>query len=114
MARAPAGSEKELFLYQAAFQMVYSMDGKEADAAFDTLFAFGNDRADLRTVRDASVIYEIPSVYFERPPRDNTEQSPAELRKKFEDEVGTIRNGSHLGWLSWAAQVYFGFFSRLC
>jgi hypothetical protein len=110
MARAPVGSEKELFLYEAAFSMVFSMDGPEADTAFEALFALADNRGDLLAVRDASVSCKIPSGHLNRPPRDDTEQSLEELRAKFEKEVEAICNGSHLGWLGWAAQVYFGLF----
>ena len=111
LARSPVGSEKELFLYQAALSMVFWMDGAEADAAFEALFALGDKRVDLLAVRDVVTSFEIPSAYFERPPRDNTEQSPEELRQEFEKEAEAVRNGSHLGWLTWAARVYFGLFS---
>jgi hypothetical protein len=112
MLRSPIGSEKELFLYQAAFGMAFSMDGPEAVAAFEELFTLGDIRDDLRKVRDVSVALEIPGVHLERPPRNQMERSPDELRKKFEQEAEAIRNGLHLGWLSWAAQVYFGLFYR--
>jgi predicted NACHT family NTPase len=110
MARVPVGSEKELFLYEAAFSMVFSMDGPGADAAFEALFAMADSRDDLREVRDASVSCKIPSGHLSRLPHENTEQSPEELRARFEKEAEAIRNGSHLGWLTWATQVYFGLF----
>ena len=108
MARSPVGSEKERFLYEAALSMAFSMDGPQADAAFESLFALSDNRADLRAVLDASVSCKIPRWPLNRPPRGDTEQSPEELRGKFKKEAEAIRNGSHLGWLSWAAQVYFG------
>jgi hypothetical protein len=110
MARVPAGSEKELFLYEAAFSMSYGMDGPEAQAAFDALFALGDNRADLRAVRDKSTIDELPEANLSRSPPGKTELSPEELRDKFEKDAETIRSGSNLPWLSWAAFVYFGSF----
>jgi hypothetical protein len=110
MARAPRGSEKELFLYEAAFGMVFSIHGPEADAAFEALFALADNRTDLRAVRDASMSCKIDGRYLSRPPRDDTKQSLEKLRGKFEKEAEAIRNGSHLGWLKWAALVYFGMF----
>jgi hypothetical protein len=90
--------------------MAFSMDGPEAGAAFEALFALDDDRAELRAVRDKSMSYEIPNEYLNRPPRDENEQSEEELRQKFEKEAKTIRNGSNLAWLSWAAQIYLGLF----
>jgi len=111
MARAPVRGDKELFLYEAAFIMVFSMDGPQAEAAFGKLFALADDRDDLRAVRDASMSCKIPNGHLNRPPRDeDTEQSPEELRRRFEKEADAIRSGSHLGWLGWAAQAYFGLF----
>jgi hypothetical protein len=62
-------------------------------------------------VRDEAIICKMPPAYFRRPARDDDMQTPAELRRKFEKEADTISNGSHLGWLAWAAQVYFGLFA---
>jgi hypothetical protein len=39
LARAPAGSDKELFLFEASFGMAFSMDDQETRAAFEALFA---------------------------------------------------------------------------
>ena len=102
MARAPAGSEKELFLYEAAFATTFSMDGPEANTAFEKLFALADDRAELRAVRDASMSCALPSGLLNRPPRDDgdTEHDLGELqRRNFQNDTDAIRNGSHLGWL---------------
>jgi hypothetical protein len=111
LARAPAGSEKELFLYEAGFSMSFEMDGPEGQAAFEALFGLADSRADLQEVRYRSMVCGLPEAYLNRLPRDNLEQSPEELGGKFEKDVETIRNGSNLPWLSWAARVYFGLFS---
>ena len=52
MARATVGSEKELFLYEAALAMTFSMAGPQANSAFEKLFALADNRDDLRAVRD--------------------------------------------------------------
>jgi hypothetical protein len=113
MARSPVGSEKERFLYQAAFAMNFSMDGPRAQTAFEGLFALADDRADLRSVRDAVMSCTIPTGLFDHPPRGDTGQDAETQRRNFERDADAIRNGNHLGWLTWAAQVYFGLFSDL-
>ena len=112
MVRAAAGSAKQLFLYEAAFVMAFSMDGPEAVAAFERLLAMAGDRDDLRTVRDASMSCRIPEGHFALPlPDEEDQQTPEELRRKFEQVADAVRSGSHLGWIGWAAQVYFGLFN---
>jgi hypothetical protein len=115
MARLPAGSDKELFLYEAAFAMNFSMGGPRAQTSFEQLFALADNRADLRTVRDASMSCAIPIGLLDRPPRDDedTEHNLETQRRNFERDADAIRNGSHLGWLTWVAQVYFGLFRDL-
>jgi hypothetical protein len=112
MARATVGSDKELFLYEAALSTTLSMDGPQATAAFEQLFALADNRADLRAVRDASMSCAIPSGILNRPPRDggDTEHDLETQRRNFEKDADAIRNGNHLPWLTWAAQIYFSLF----
>jgi hypothetical protein len=112
-ARAPRGSDKELFLYEAAFAMSFSMDGSPARAAFEELFALADNRSDLRAVRDAAMSCEVPKGLLDRPPRDDSDGDIETQRRNFERDADAIRNGSHLGWLTWVAQVYFGLFRDL-
>jgi hypothetical protein len=113
MARATVGGDKELFLYEAALATTFSMDGPQANTAFEKLFTFADNRADLRTIRDASMSCAIPSGLLNRPPRNDgdTELDLQTQRRNFEKGADAIRNGAHLGWLTWAAQVYFSLFS---
>jgi hypothetical protein len=111
MERVPAGSDNELFYFEAALWICYSTDAPEGSAAFEKLFARAENRADLRPLRDAAITCKLPTGYSRRPTQDDGEQKPEELRRKFEKEADAIRNGNHLGWLGWAAQVYFGLFA---
>ena len=115
MGRVPAGSEKELFLYEAAFAMTFSMGGQHAVMAFEQLYALASNRADLRAVRDASTSCEVPSGLLDRPRRNggDPQHNLETQRRNFERDADAIRNGNHLGWLTWAAQVYFGLFRDL-
>jgi hypothetical protein len=114
MGRVAAGSRKELFLYEAALAMSFSMDGQHAVTAFEQLCASADNRADLRAVRDASMSCEIPSALLNRPQRDDgdSEHTLETQRRNFEKEADAIRN-NQVGWSTWAAQVYFGLFSDL-
>jgi predicted NACHT family NTPase len=115
MRRTAVGSDKELFLYEAALVMTYSMDELEADAAFEALFTLADTRDDLRAVRDPSLSCIIPSAILDRRSVDGDEDDEKydqeEQRRNFEKDADAIRNGRHLGWLTWAAQVYLGLFS---
>jgi predicted NACHT family NTPase len=107
------GDQKELFLYEAALATAYSVDGVPGYEAFEKLFVLADDRAGLRTVRDASTMCAIPDGYFDRQPRnaDGARYDLEEQCRNFANDADAIRNGIHLGWLTWAAQIYFGLFS---
>jgi predicted NACHT family NTPase len=81
MTRCPDGSEKELFLYEASFAMNYSMDAPSAQTSFETLYALGGSRADLRPVRDAVMSCAIPKGLYNRLPRDEGNGDIEEQRK---------------------------------
>jgi hypothetical protein len=111
LARVPVGSDKALFLYEAAFAMTFAMEGQQANTEFERLFTLADNRADLQSVRRACMSCPIPSGLFDRPPRDDDAGQDVETqRREFERVADAIRNGSHLGWLTWAAEVYFGLF----
>jgi hypothetical protein len=111
MARTTVGSDKELFLYEAALATAFSMDAPPANSEFEKLFALANDRADLRAVRDASMSCAIPGGFLNRVlPDDNKKPDLGTQRRNFEKDADAIRNGKHLGWLTWAARVYFSLF----
>jgi hypothetical protein len=112
MTLATVGGEKELFLYDAALAMTFSMDGAEADAAFQKLFELADSRADLREIRERLISCKIPHGLLDhRSPVDVPEDDPASLRQRFEEDADAIRSGLHLDWLSWAAQIYFSQFA---
>ena len=113
LARAKPGDQKELFFYEAALGTTHSMDGVRGREAFEKIFALAGERADLRAVRDASTMCAIPSGYWDRPSQDDgsARYDLEEQRRDFANDADAIRNGIHLGWLTWAAQVYFGLFS---
>jgi predicted NACHT family NTPase len=112
MTRVTAGGGKELFLYDAALAMTFSMDGSEADDAFEWLFDLADSRADLREIRDRSISCKIPHGLLDRrSPADEQEHDPEAQRRNFEEDAEAIRSGLHLGWLTWAAEIYFSQFA---
>jgi hypothetical protein len=112
MSRATVGSDEELFLYEAALAMTFSMDGPQSNTAFERLFALADNRDDLRAVREASLSCAIPSGLLDRPVHDDDKRHDLKTqRRNFKKNADAVRNGKHLGWLTWAAQVYFSQFS---
>lgn len=114
--RVARGSDKELFLYEVALSLSFN-ESSRAQEAFAVLFAWGDARADLRAVRDASISCVIPDWRLRRNGRMEDEEDDDEdsqsRRRNFETNAGAIRSGAHLNWLAWAARVYFGSFSDL-
>jgi predicted NACHT family NTPase len=113
LGQADAGSARETFLYESALIMAFSSDWPDSGEVFDTLYAMAKDRDDLRRVRDAMLVCALPARLDLPEPEDSDEQSPEELRAKFGEVADAVRSGNHLGWIAWAAQVYFGLFADL-
>jgi len=111
--RTPQGGDRELFLYEVALRLCGSPSPR-TQTIFAELFAWGETRADLRTVRDAALATEIPEWRRARSARrDRQEQADTDrrtLREKFAASAAAIRSGAHLGWLTVAAKFYFGLF----
>jgi hypothetical protein len=111
--RAERGSEKEKFLYEVALTLAFGASAR-AQEIFAELFAWGDTRGELRAVRDGAISCVLPSALLARNTR-NTDQdeeieSSESRRREFETNTEAIANGTHLGWLAWAAHVYFGLF----
>jgi hypothetical protein len=109
--RATVGSDKEHFFYELALRMTFAMDGQPASEAFEKLFDLADNRPELRAVRGASISCPVPEPVL--PAQDESEHDPQALRHKFERNASAIRDGRHLGGLTWAARVYFGLFADL-
>jgi hypothetical protein len=104
------GSDKELFLYELALGLVFGAP----EWIFAELYAMGDIRGNLRSARDRAMSCDISQARFRRSIRNTErEDKSAERRRNFESNAEAIRSGSDLGWLDWAAQIYFGFFTDL-
>jgi hypothetical protein len=111
--RAERGSEREQFLYRAAFSFTWTASPR-ARAQFDKLFASAEGKADLEGVRDALMSCTLPEQYLDRRTRHsdgNKDRDAQAPRHEFEKNAEAIRRGEHLNWLIWAADVYLGLFA---
>jgi len=108
-----SGSEREKFLYELSLNLTFGASPR-AREIFDGLYALAEARDDLRPVRDARISCAIPLGLFERARRNADQEEETETaearRRNFDANAAAIRSGAHLGWLSWAACVYFGLF----
>jgi hypothetical protein len=105
-------------LKELAFSLTYSASPR-AQEIFTELFGWGDAREDLRAVRDRALSCPVSEVLLERRSHvsgqqgEDANESPEARKREFEADAGLIRSGSHLGWLAWAAQVYFCLFTDL-
>ncbi len=118
LVKAPEGSAKRAFFYEAAFPITWRTNSRLGPDVFEKLYALGERDAGLRLIRNKCVCANLPERYLERKRgrHDNeaeAEKSRAKHRAEFESEVAAIRTGQNLGWLSFLAQVYYGRFSDL-
>ena len=63
MTMEPAGSPRELFLYEAAFQMSYHTANDQT--AFVRLHEMADNRADLAALRTRLISSDLPGGYIE-------------------------------------------------
>jgi hypothetical protein len=114
--RAECGSERKEFLYELALNLTFGASAR-AQEIFAELYAWGDARTDLRPIRDAMMSCTLPLGLFERWARNAAQEEETEgaesRRRNFEANAAAIRSGAHLGWLAWAARVYFALFSDL-
>jgi hypothetical protein len=110
-----AGSGREKFLYELAFSLTYGASPR-AQGIFTELFGWGDARDNLRAARDRALSCSISDELLERrshalgQQEEGADESEEARKRNFEADAGLIRGGIHLGWLVWAAQVYFCLF----
>jgi predicted NACHT family NTPase len=113
LAAQSPGTQKELFLYEAAFSLVYAAVSN-SEQEFELLYDLPSSLPHLLSTRDASVTLKLPEDHYRWRLRrkDNEEKyDPEAQRAAFASNAEAIRNGMHIGWLGWAAFIYFGMFS---
>jgi hypothetical protein len=112
MQLAEADSDRRKFLYEVALSLTYQMALPRATAYFDELYERAESDPELRPVRDALVVANLPAHYFTgRSGRiSQPEDSRARQQQDFDRDVEQIRKGVHLGWLKHLSFIYFGYF----
>jgi hypothetical protein len=102
-------------LYELAFQWVYGSPEENIDI-FESLYCLADAEPNLRSTRDKFLAYEIQDWQAKE-----NQRAAAELEKRrtgrlknlkrFARDIDKIKDGTHLGWMVWAADVYFANFS---
>lgn len=109
-----ANSEIRNALYELAFQWAYG-NPEDNIEVFESLFALADSTSSLRPTRDRMVAQEIESW---RAKDHRREFKEVEKRKagrlknleQFTTDIQMIAEGTHRGWMTWTAEVYFGHF----
>jgi hypothetical protein len=107
--------KKRVFLYELALRLTFR-GGEGASTLFDALLSLADGKPDLEFVRESCCVEEIPEWRIKNIERRDVavarqESGRARNRAKFAKDRENVRSGSHLGWLTWAAQIYFGEFA---
>jgi hypothetical protein len=107
-------TEKEAFVYELSLSVALS-SAPESAALFDDIFLFANGNTRLTGIRERCCRSEIDDWRHKRAisrsDKDRErDESKTERKQNFEMQKEAIRTGSHVGWLSWIAKVYFARF----
>jgi hypothetical protein len=111
-----SGSELERFLYEVAISWTVSDERPERLPEFERVYNLAEGRPDLAKIRADAMFIKLPPGYLRHAPRRGADDSDTRITKHradFHENIDVIRSGTHLGWLAWAAQIYFGLFSDL-
>jgi predicted NACHT family NTPase len=112
LAAEPAGTQKEVFLYEAAFSLAYAAV-PSSEQEFELLYDLPSSLPHLLSTRDALIETKLPKDHYLWKLRHKGEEekyAPEVQRAAFAKDADAIRNGTHLGWLNWATGIYFGLF----
>jgi hypothetical protein len=108
-------AKKRDALFELAFSWLYGSPDDSIEI-FETLYDLADSIHDLRSIRDGFLAMPLQSWQAE-----DKQRAAAQLEKRtagrlknlqqFAKDVSKIRDGTHLGWMIWAADVYFANFS---
>jgi hypothetical protein len=114
--KASGHLESELFLYDECLHILMSSPSDGA-ARFEMLSEMTSTRPDMQVIFDSACKpVALPDSQFRRASMKKEEMETLELAKTLEqlrairDEV---RDGKHIGWTTWFAQIYFAEFSNV-
>lgn len=110
-----ADAEKRDALYELAFSWVYGNPEENIDI-FESLYHLTDVIPNLGPIRD-----KLLANALQRWQAEDKQRAAAELKKRsrgrlknlrqFAKDIDSIKDGTHLGWMTWAAGVYFANFS---
>lgn len=108
-------SEKDKLVFELVLQIAVYFDPLDV-AFFETLFEYGLRHPELSEIQDREcfcVIENWRRKDLERQIKNDAEHKKwcHDNRKRFKDNIDSIKNGVHLDWLSWIAKVYFSQFA---
>ncbi len=112
MEAAELGSPRQQYLYDAALTFTYQVDGQRGTEKFEELFAKADKEPSLIATRESAVVHQLPDRYLEgRESRviDRTDNREGQ-RHEFDSAIEQIRTGSHLGWATHIARIYFALY----
>ena len=110
-----AFDERRALLYNLALVLTFEV-GQDARESFEDLYEFGEGSDELQTIRKKNCVVEI-SDYRVRNAERSRGRAEERFKKRtknlaqFKSQRELVRNGTHVGWLIWIANVYFGIFS---
>jgi len=107
-------NEKEQFIFELALSL--TLTSTTNLERFNSLFNYGESHPELADVLARLCLSEVQNWRWKdinrkieyKKKQQNTQQKN---RSNFEQELGLIRTGQHLGWLAWLADVYFARFT---
>ena len=102
-------------LYELAFSWVYGNSDDNIDI-FELLYDLADAVPGLLPIRDKLLANEVQGWQAEdkqRAAKALEERTAGRLKnlRQFAKDIGKIKDGTHLGWMIWAADVYFANFS---
>ena len=113
---AEVSIDRKVYLYHLALNVTIFQIGPVARSTFEYLVEFGEGAPLLEEVRQSCCLLEIPDWRLKDAERSRERERKvadgrARNRSEFASQAISIRNGMHLSWLGWIAQVYFAIFN---
>ncbi|MDD5114093.1 MAG: hypothetical protein PHC94_08745 [Methylobacter sp.] len=107
-------NEKEQFIFELALSLTLTRTTNLE--RFNSLFNYGESHPELADVLARSCLSEVQNWRWKDINRKieykkNQQNTQQKNRSNFEQELGLIRTGQHLGWSAWLADVYFARFT---
>lgn len=109
LSAATADSDRQLLLFEFAIALCLQATHPRANEVFTVLWSLADSDARLKDVRSRTVETRLPDNYLQRLPKQVPDDGTARERQRqeFDQDVESIRTGSHVGWLTHIARIYF-------